>query len=58
MIYDMVHENNLKLNKHGLGMMLNIKIMSKHVLELVIGGFRLRTSPGKIWAEPIIVCTA
>jgi len=35
-----------------------MKIMLKHVLELVIGGFRVRTGTGKIWAEPRIVCTA
>jgi len=32
---DMVREINIKLNKHDLCVMLNIKIMSGHVLELV-----------------------
>jgi len=47
MIYDMVHENNLKLNKQCLCMMLNLQIMSKCVLKLVIGGFRVQNGAGK-----------
>jgi len=37
MANDMVREVNMKLNKHDLYVMLNIKIMSRCVLELVTG---------------------
>jgi len=57
MIYDMFHENDLKLNKHDLFMMLNIKIMSKYVLKLVIGDFRVRVGAENL-EVCIIVCIA
>jgi len=41
MICDMFHENNLKSNKHKQYRILNIKIMSKCMLELVIRGSRV-----------------